>query len=170
MDIYEAIALRKSVRAFTDQAVPEDVLTRLLEAARLAASASNRQEWRYIVLRKPETREAISEAAFGQLHVKQAPVVLVCCAETDGHVMPNNQVGYSLDVAIATTHITLCAAAEGLGTCWIGAFSEEQVKEVLSIPPQIRVVALMPLGYPVDPGPVEKTRLPLDAIVRYEQW
>lgn len=170
MDIYEAIALRKSVRAFTDQDVSEEVLTRLLGAARLAASASNRQEWRYVVLRKPEMRDAISEAAFGQLHVKQAPVVLVCCADTDGHVMPCNQLGYPIDVAIATTHITLCAAAEGLGTCWIGAFDEDQVKRVLSIPPQIRVVALMPLGYPRDPGPVEKTRLPLDTIVKYEQW
>lgn len=170
MDIYEAIALRKSVRAFTDQAVPEEVLTRLLEAARLAASASNRQEWRYVVLRKPEMLEAISEAAFGQLHVKHAPVVLVCCADTDEHVMPCNQLSYPLDVAIATTHITLCAAAEGLGTCWVGAFSEDHVKDILNIPPQIRVVVLMPLGYPRDPGPVEKTRLPLDTIVKYEQW
>jgi nitroreductase len=170
MDIYEAISIRKSVRAFKADDVPEDVLTRVLEAARIAPSASNRQEWRFVVVREAKTREQLSLAAHGQAHVRQAPVVLACCAETDGHVMPCGQQSYPIDVAIATTHITLCAAAEGLGTCWIGACSEDKVKEILSIPPAVRVVALMPLGYPQDQSPAVKTRLPMDTIVKREVW
>ena len=77
---------------------------------------------------------------------------------------------YPIDVAIAIDHLTLCAAAEGLGTCWIGAFDEGKVKEILGIPKRIRVVELLPLGYPRDPSPVRKFRFPLQKIVKYEQW
>ena len=170
MDVYTAIRTRKSVRAFRDRDVPEEVLTRLLEATRLAPSASNRQEWRFVVVRDAETRKRLVRAANGQRFVGQAPVVIACCAETDEHEMPCGQKAYPIDIAIAVDHLTLCAAAEGLGTCWIGAFDEGQVKEILGIPPQIRVVALLPLGYPQDPSPVEKSRLPLEAIVKYERW
>ncbi len=170
MDIYEAIALRKSVRAFKPDEVPEDVLARIFEGARVAASASNRQEWRYIAVKDPELRAQLGEAAFGQTHVLQAPLVLACCADTDEHVMPCGQLSYPIDVAIATTHITLCAAAEGLGTCWIGAFNEDQVKDILNIPASVRVVALMPLGYPREPGAVEKMRFPLETILVHDRW
>jgi len=170
MDIYEAVARRKSVRAFTDQDVPVDVLDRVFNAARMAASASNRQEWRYVVVRDPALRRKVAVAASEQVHVAQAPVILACCADTDEHIMPCGQQSYPIDVAIATTHITLCAAAEGLGTCWIGAFDENGVKEILGIPQPIRVVALMPVGFPRDPEPVEKMRLPLKTIVKYDQW
>jgi nitroreductase len=170
MDVYTAISTRKSVRAYQDRDVPEQVVARLLGGARLAPSASNRQEWRFVVVRDPQARRRLVGAANGQRFVGEAPVVIVCCAETDGHVMTCGQASYPIDVAIATDHLTLCAAAEGLGTCWIGAFDEEQVREILSIPPQVRVVALLPLGYPQDPAPVEKTRLPLAKIVKYERW
>ena len=170
MDIYETIALRKSIRAFMDKDVPDGLLTRLFEAARLAPSASNRQEWRFIVVRESEMRKKIALAAFGQKHIAQAPVVLVCCAQTNNHIMACDQLCYPIDVAIAVTHITLCATAEGLGTCWIGAFYEEQVKKALDIPSEIRVVALLPIGYPQDPGRVEKMRLPFENIVKYDQW
>jgi nitroreductase len=133
MDIYTAIATRKSVRAFLDREVPEELLLRLLEAARLAPSACNFQEWRFVVVRNAETRKRLAIAANRQMFVSEAPVVIVCCAETDGHVMACGQQCYPLDVAIAIDHLTLCAAAEGLGTCWIGAFDEGKVKEILSI-------------------------------------
>jgi nitroreductase len=170
MDIYEAITTRKSVRAYKDDDVPEGVLARILEAARMAPSASNRQEWRFVVVRDDETRQQLMGAARNQRFVGQAPVVLACCAETDEHKMPCGHLSYTIDLAIAIDHITLCAAAEGLGTCWIGAFDEEQTKEILGIPAPIRVVALLPLGYPQDPAPVEKDRLALDEIVRHETW
>ena len=170
MDIYEAIRKRKSVRAYRPGEVPEEVLERILEAARLAPSANNFQEWRFVVVRNPETREKLVEAACRQSFVAQAPVVLACCAETNRHVMTCGQACYPIDVAIAVDHITLCAAAEGLGTCWIGAFYEDAVKQILGIPPAIRVVALLPLGYPRDPAPVRKLRRSLDRIVCHERW
>jgi nitroreductase len=170
MDIYTAIATRKSVRSYEDRNVPEEVLTRVLEGARLAPSASNRQEWRFVVVRDPATRQRLAHASNRQRFVGQAPVVLVCCAATDGHIMPCGLPSFSIDVAIAVDHITLCAAAEGLGTCWIGAFNEAQVKEIVGIPREVRVVAVLPLGYPLDPTPARKSRLPFDHIVKYERW
>ena len=170
MDIYEAVRRRKSVRSFQNQEVAEEVLDRILAAARLAPSAKNLQEWRFVAVRDPETRRQLSVAARGQTFVASAPVVLACCAETDNHVMTCGQLCYPIDVAIAVDHITLCAAAEGLGTCWIGAFFEDRVKEILGIPAPVRVVALLPIGYPADPSPVEKPRLELDEIVMHERW
>ncbi len=170
MNIYEVIAARKSVRAFKRDDIPQDVLTRVLEAARLAPSANNAQEWRFVVVRDASVRQRLSLAACGQGSVASAPVVLVCCAETDEHRMTCGHLAYPIDVAIATDHVTLCAVTEGLGTCWIGAFNEEQVKEVLEIPDPIRVVALLPIGYPENPAPVRKLRLPLAKIVKHERW
>jgi nitroreductase len=101
--------------------------------------------------------------------IGEAPVLIVCCAETNGHVMACGQQCYPIDVAIAIDHLSLCAAVEGLGTCWIGAFDEGKVKEILDIPKGIRVVELLPLGYPRDPSPVNKIRFPLHKIMKYEQ-
>ena len=170
MDVYEAIRTRKSVRAFLDKDVPGEILSRLLEAARIAPSASNRQEWRFVVVRDPETRRQLADAANGQHFVGEAPVVLACCAETNDRVMRCGQLCYPIDVAIAIDHITLCAVAEGLGTCWIGAFDEGQVRAILGIPRDIRVVELLPIGYPADPAPVAKSRLGLDQVVKNEKW
>jgi len=170
MDVYQAISRRKSVRSFRDQEIPAEVIWRLLGAARLAPSASNRQEWRFVAVRDPALRRRLSRAARGQRHVAQAAVVLACCAETDGHVMMCGQPCYPIDVAIAIDHLTLCATAEDLGTCWIGAFKEDEVKEILGIPSRVRVVALLAVGYPEDPAPVEKNRLALEAIVKFERW
>ena len=170
MDIYEAILTRKSVRAFTSQAIPEDVLKRVLEAGRHAPSANNFQEWRFVVVRDAQSREKLSRIACRQSFVATAPVVLACCAEGGDHLMTCGQLSYPIDVALAVDHITLCAAAEGLGSCWIGAFYEDEVKQILGIPASIRVVALLPLGYPSDPQPVRKLRLSLERIVSYESW
>ena len=170
MDVYEAISLRKSVRSFDDRDVDEAIINKLLEAARIAPSANNRQEWRFIVVRDAEMRKQLMKAADGQKFVAKAPVVLICCAETDNHVMKCRQQSYPIDVAIAIDHITLCAAAEGLGTCWIGAFYEDPVKELLNIPKHIRVVELLTIGYPKNPSPIEKKRLSLEEIIKFEKW
>ena len=170
MDVYEAIKARKSVREFEEKDIPEETLMRLLGAARLAPSASNRQEWRFVVVRDAETQKKLAVAAKNQTFVGEAPVVLACCAETNGHVMTCGQPCYPIDVAIAMDHLTLCAVAEGLGTCWIGAFDEAQVKEILGIPPEIRVVELMPVGYSKNPGAVAKSRIPLEKMIKRERW
>jgi nitroreductase len=170
MDIYEAIKTRKSVRAFKAKDVAPDIITRLLEGARLAPSASNRQEWRFIVVRDAAKRKELAAAALGQKFVAEAPVVLACCAETDNHEMACGQPCYPIDVAIAIDHLTLCAVAEGLGTCWIGAFYESEVRKILGIPNHIRVVALLPVGYPEKSAPARKNRLALKEIVKEERW
>jgi len=170
MDVYQAIAARKSVRSFIDKEVPDETLFRILEAARLAPSARNFQEWRFIVVRDPTMRQKLAEAAKGQKQVAEAPVVLVCCAETNEHVMTCGQLCYPIDLAIVIDHITLCAVTESLGTCWIGAFYAEEVKKLLRIPPKVPVVSLLPMGYPRDPSIEPKDRLPLEKIVRYGGW
>jgi nitroreductase len=169
MDVFDAIQSRYSVRKYADRKVEEDTLKRVLEAARLAPSASNRQEWRFIVVQDPDTKNKLSNAANNQSFVAQAPVVVACCAETDGHVMSCGEPCYPIDVAIAVDHLTLAATALGLGTCWIGAFNADGVKKLLGIPPDVRVVELLTIGYPAD-GQKSKKRLPMEKIVRYEKW
>ena len=170
MDVYETIKTRKSVRAFISMDVPEQTLMRLLDAARLAPSASNRQEWRFVIVRDPATRKKLAAAARNQKFVGEAPVVLACCAETNEHIMTCGQPCYPIDVAIAMDHLMLCATAEGLGTCWIGAFDEAQVKEILCVPKGVRVVGLLPAGYPKNPAAEPKSRLALDQSVKRELW
>src|SRR5512139_1459306 len=170
MDIYEVVKARTSVRSFKTKDVSPEVITRLLEAARLAPSASNRQEWRFVVVRDSANRKKLAKAANAQKFISEAPVILVCCAETDNHVMACGQLCYPIDVAIAIDHITLCAVAEGLGACWIGAFYESEVRKILGIPQSIRVVALLPVGYPARTSPAKKKRLSLKEIVKEERW
>ena len=170
MDVYEAIRKRKSVRRYKDKDVEQEKLMRILEAARLAPSASNKQEWRFVVVQDKEKRQKLSEAARGQKFVAEAPVVIACCAETDYHEMTCGQLCYPIDVSIAIDHMTLVAVEEELGTCWIGAFYENKVKDILSIPDDIRVVELLTLGYPTDDSIKEKSRLPLERIVKWKKW
>ncbi len=170
MNVMEAIKTRKSVRAYLPTPVEEDKLNAVLEAARLAPSAANRQEWRFVIVRERETRKALAAAAGGQGFLAEAPVIIVACAETDGHVMRCGQLSYPIDVAIALDHMSLAAVDLGLGSCWIGLFDEKKVKEILRIPDKIRIVELMPLGYPSDPSAIAKDRLPLNRIVKYEHW
>ncbi len=171
MNVIDAIKTRKSVRAYLDRPVEEEKLSLILEAARLAPSASNRQEWRFVLVRDVETRNKLAAAARNQDFVGQAPVLIVACAETDEHLMSCGQACYPIDVAIALDHITLAAVELGLGTCWIGAFDEMEVKKILGIPEKgFRVVELMPLGYPADPQAIGKKRFPTERIVRYDRW
>jgi nitroreductase len=168
MNVIEAIRGRRSIRSFMDRPVEEEKLSAILEAGRNAPSARNLQDWRFVVVRDPATRKRLAEAARNQEFVGQAPIVIAACGTSD-MVMTCGQPAYVLDVAIAVDHMTLAAVAEGLGTCWIGAFYEDKVKEILGIPEQIRVVALLPMGYPAQvarPTPRKK----LDEILAYERW
>lgn len=169
MEFREVIARRYSVRAYKDKELTDEQVESVIEAARIAPSASNRQEWRFVVVRDAATRKKLAVAARNQAFVAQAPVVIAACAVTDEHRMTCGQLCYPIDVAIALEHAALAAADMGLGTCWIGAFDEKAVKGILGIPADVRVVELMPLGYPADKlGP--KTRLPLEDILMWEGW
>jgi nitroreductase len=170
LSVMEAIRTRKSVRTYLEKPVEEEKLNRVLEAGRLAPSASNRQEWRFVIVREGATRKALAEVAGRQAFIGEAPVILVACADTDGHMMNCGQPCYPIDVAIALDHMTLAAVEQGLGTCWIGNFDENKVKTILGIPEKIRVVELMPLGYPANASAVDKKRLPFEQIVKFDHW
>ena len=169
MDVKTAIRTRRSIRAYDPREVEEEKLARVLESGRLSPSASNRQERRFIVIRDTKTRKALSEAARNQKFLADAPVVIAACSVEKDYVMSCGQLAYPIDTAISVDHITLAAVEEGLGTCWIGAFDEKKVKEILNIPDDIRVVTLLPLGYRSEiPRPT--LRKDLDEIVMWEKW
>lgn len=152
MDVYEAIYGRRSVRRFERKDVSEDLLRKILEAACQAPSAGNLQSWRFYVVRGEETRERLAWAAFGQSFVYEVPVVVVVCADLLVSAAGYGERGRTLyalqDCAAATQTLLLAAYAEGLGTCWVGAFDEQAVREVLALPEHSRPVALVPLGFP----------------------
>jgi len=141
MDVYEAILKRKSVRAYETAPVPKRTLKRILKAGRVAPSASNRQPWHFIVVTDSDKRKVISRGRFAKF-VTESPVVIVGCG--DAEASPK---WYMVDVSIALENMVLAATAEGLGTCWIGGFIEDEVKQLLEIPDSFRIVALLSIGY-----------------------
>jgi nitroreductase len=142
VEFYDVVASRYSCRRYLDRPVEEATLLRILEAARLAPSANNRQESRFVV---------------------------VACAETDERVMSSGFRADVVDVTIAMEHVALAATAEGLGTCWIGAFDQEPVRRAIGAPDSVPIVHLMTLGYPAD-EPRLKSRLPLEILYMPERY
>jgi nitroreductase len=171
MDVYEAIRTRQSIRRYRPDPVPDDVLDRVLNAMRLAPSAGNLQPWRFVVVRDAAMRERLAKASSGQEWIAHAPAIIAACGwkERAYSAMGGYWSSLAVDVTIAFDHLTLAAAAEGLGTCWIGSFVEEEVRRVLGIPEDVTVIALTPLGYH-DVSPTSKTRKELSEIVCYERW
>ena len=169
MDVFEAISHRYSVRSYKPTEVEEDKLIKILEAAKLSPSASNRQEWKFIVVRNKETKKKLAKAAFGQSFIGEAPVVIVACGTESKAIMSCGQPTHTVDVSIACAYLILQACELGLGTCWIGAFRQDEIKKILSVPEQAKVVAITPLGYP-NQLPSPKYRKNLDQIVSYEKY
>jgi nitroreductase len=169
MDLYETIKSRYSVRSYLSKPVEQEKLDRILEAARLAPSGSNRQPWKFVVVRDTETRMRMVGACNNQAFVAQAPVVIAAVGLMPDRVMSCGVPGDPVDVAIALEHVALAATAEGLGTCWIGAFDQDKVRAILGVPSHAKVVGVMTLGYPAD-HPRPKTRKSMDEIVCYDQW
>ena len=169
MDVFAAITQRCSVRAYKATDVEEDKLKKVLEAARLSPSASNRQDWKFIVVKNRETRKKLAKAAFGQSFIAEAPIVIVACGIEPNAMLACGQSMHTVDVSIACAYMILQAYELGLGTCWIGAFKEDETKKILNIPEHVRVVAMTPLGYP-NQTPSHKIRKNLDQIVCYERY
>jgi len=174
MDIYKVLQERRSVRKYKSDPVPDEKLKCILEAAQLAPSWSNRQCWRFIVVRDPKRKEQLAESvpdknpaikAIGQT----APAVIVLCADPKASGQQDNKDYYLLDSGLAMQQLMLAAHAEGLGTCWVAWFDEAKAREVCAVPPDYRVVALTPLGFP-EKQPSEKPRKDLEEIVFSEEW
>ena len=170
MDVFTAINGRFSVRSYQALAVEDDKLKKVLEAGRLAPSANNGQEWRFIVVRNAENRQKLAVAAYEQSFVGEAPVVIVACATEAEHLMPCGQPAYTVDVSIAFSFMLLEAYELDLGTCWLGAFDEQEVKKILGIPASVRVVAMTPIGYPVQNTPPPKNRENFDQVIYFEEY
>ena len=169
MDIMDAIKQRYSCRAYADKPVEADKLDTLLEAARLAPSARNVQDWRFVVVTDAEKRNALQTAAADQPFVGQAPVVIAACSVTNKRMNLCAQPYAAIDVAIALEHIALTATSLGLATCWVGSFKPQAVRRILNIPTAVAVVELMTAGYPLEKG-VSPQRLPVEKIACREQW
>jgi nitroreductase len=169
VDIAAVIAERYSVRAYRPDPVEDVKLAAVLEAARLAPTAANRQPFRVLVV-KTAGREAELARVYGRAWFTQAPLVLAICAVEDESWRRMDGKPYcEVDAAIAFDHLILTAASLGLGTCWIAAFDPAAAREVLGLPTGVEPIAFTPLGYPAD-EPRAKKRRPLDELVKHERW
>ena len=169
MELKEVIKKRRSVRAYEDIPDPEEKLLNVMEAARLAPSGGNSQPWKFIVVRDSKRRQQLAHAAAEQTFVAEAPVVIAAVATMPKRLQQCGVPAYAVDLAIAVDHMTLAAVDEGLGTCWIGAFSQEETRNILIVPAKYRIVALLPLGFPKQVGG-PKTRKSLNEVVCYETF
>jgi nitroreductase len=161
MEFSEVIRKRRSVRGYLPDPVPQEKLDRILEAVRIAPSAANLQPVHFIVVKDPAIRGRMKEA-YDTPWFSSAPVIIAGCVNrakawkrSDGFSTPD------VDLAIAFDHLTLAAANEGLGTCWVCNFNEPKAREILGIPDGIRLIAMTPLGFP-------DTNVPLRPFVRKE--
>lgn len=181
MEYKDVILTRYSVRKFSPDPVPQEVLAEMLEAARLAPSAQNRQPWRFIVIQNQDKIKSMvfncGLVGLANFFVRNAPCVVIACADMDQNVKINAQDYYLVDTAIAFQQMMLTAWSHGIGSCWLAAFSEKKLKPWLGIPDNWRIVALSPFGYPAEKQGLysnlvkaiagSKDRLPIDKIVRY---
>lgn len=173
MEFYEVIRTRRSIRSYKSDTVPKETLNKILEAVRIAPSGSNRQPWKFVLVREEWLRNQLVPACGNQGFIAEAPVVVVAC----GYDINYNRGAYMgdmsmiMDVSIAMTHLILAARAEGLGTCWIGSFNNDEVKKLLDIPKDVNVVAITPLGYPKEEGFTEpESRKPLKEIISTDKF
>ncbi len=168
MTVQEAIRKRYSCRAYQDKPVEKQKLDQLLEAARLAPSAKNTQDWRFVVVTNKEIKSKVAQTTNRPLVFEKAGAIITACSNSD-EVMRCGQAIGPIDVAIALEHIALQATELGLGTCWIGSFETEKVRSILGIPADINIIELMTVGYPAD-GPKKPNREPIEKIVCYDKW
>lgn len=170
MDVYETITVRRSIRKYQTRPIEDDKVVRVLEAGRLSPSAANRQPWHFIVITDPQVR-ARMQAVYDREWFTEAPIILVVCVDPRGAwVRRDGEPYWKVDAAIALQSMILQATAEGLGTCWIGAFDEAVAKQVLGIPRHIRVVAMTPLGYPDEAKGRVTNRKVIDDMLHNNKW
>ena len=169
MDVLQALAARYSVRAYKTDAVEDDKLAQILEAARLAPTASNRQPFRLLVLRTAGRQEELRRI-YSRPWFTVAPLVLAIVAvPSEAWRRMDGKPYDEVDATIAMDHVVLAATALGLGTCWVAAFDPAAARDVLGLPDDVEPIAFTPLGYAAD-APGQKKRRPLDELVKYDRW
>jgi nitroreductase len=168
MDVAQAIRSRYSCRSYIDKPLEENKLRAVLEAARLAPSAKNLQDWRFVVVTDKPTKKKVAAAANDQTFLEGAGAIVVACSVSD-HVMRCGQTVGPIDVAIALEHMCLQATELGLATCWIGSFYPDKVKQIVGIPDDVTIVELLAIGYPADTFKGHR-REPIEQIVSFNTW
>lgn len=173
MGFMDLVKLRKSVRAYVPgQEIDAKTLNKILDAARFAPSAKNIQDWKFIVVRDKNTLSEFVPVCKDQKFVSQAAAIIVGCSDYTDYIMTCGQPAYTVNLAIALEHMALMAAELGVGSCWLGAFYEDKVKEMLGVPANVRVVNMLALGYPAQDLSkiVTTTRKDVDEMVCYDRW
>ena len=160
---------RRIVRRFADRSIPHDVLAAVLETARYSPSAKEAQPWRFIVVREALNRHRIAAAAFNHPHVRTAPIIVVCAARIHSHVSGNGRASHPLDLAAAAESMVLAATDLGLASSWITGYREPAIRELLDIPENVPIVAILALGYPEGLDALPE-RLPREQIISWERW
>jgi nitroreductase len=169
MEFAALVRSRYSVRAYRPDPVEDGKLAQVLEAARLAPTAANRQPFRLIVVRTAG-RPTELQRVYARKWLTEAPLLVCACGvPSEAWVRKDGTSYLYVDVAIAMDHLVLAAADLGLGTCWVAAFDVAAAREVFGLPEDVIPIALTPLGYPAD-VPKPKERKPLSELVRYEHW
>ncbi len=174
MELFEAIHTRRSIRRFTGQVIPDEVLEQVFVAATYAPSAHNGQPWVFCVTRDPEKKQALAEGRRYAAFLPQAGAVVAVLAKVGLFERPVGDKGLRYfefqDTAAAIQNLLLAAHASGLGGCWVGDFADAQVRAVFGVPEDLTPVAVIALGYPQsvpDKGPA---RRPLTEVVHWEQY
>ncbi|MHB8278662.1 MAG: nitroreductase family protein [Candidatus Humimicrobiaceae bacterium] len=167
----EIIEKRKSIRSYKNISVEKEKLDYVIEAFRKAPSAKNLQPWKLVIVTDKDIIKNLVVACRNQTFIGEAPIVIVACAKEEEAygTMGGYLNSFPVDIGISFEHIMLAAAEQGLGTCWIGAFSEKAVKDIIGVPENVKVVALTPLGYPDEQGRV-RNRKPVEEIVSYNRY
>jgi len=167
-DFFETVEVRQSIRAYQARPLEPGQLEQILRAVQRAPSAGNLQAFEVVVVRDPVTIRALAVLCYNQMFIAQAPVVLVFCADPARSAARYGAKGEALysvqDATIAAAYAELAVAALGLGTCWIGAFDEEELARRLKLRPGLRPVALFPIGWPAE-QPQRTSRRPLEEMV-----
>ncbi len=174
LPVLDIITERGSIRKYTEKPIPRSVLLKILEAARLAQSAANRQPWEFIVVTNKEMRVKLANAAHWpgrppQSAVSTAAALIICLADPDASRRVGAFNGFLVDLAIAIENMVLTAWELGIGSCWIGAFQEDTVKALLHVPANLRIVSLLTVGY-ADEQPRPKSRKSLNEIIHYQRY
>lgn len=166
-DFITVLTTRRSVRSFEPNEIPDDKIAKLIAAATLAPTAGNMQAWYFYMVKHAYLRKKLAEMALNQTFIAQAPVVIVVCSDLDRAKAAYKDRGENLysiqDAAAATQNLLLATHASGLGACWVGAFDERSVSELLDLPPRHRPLALVPIGKPAH-QPSNPGRRPIDEI------
>jgi len=163
MDVFEAIRTLLAVRRYQDKPVPDAVVRRIVEAGRLTGSGMNGQPWHFIVIRDGETLRGLGALASSGPYVAQAPLAIVVATDKTRFAVS--------DASRAIQSMLLTAWADGVGSNWVGFGGLEEVKALLNIPVELDVLAILPLGYPIEAvGRGKKGRKPLGTVARRERF